>query len=69
MPVDPRKAAKALKAIMAAASANADTPIASIVPDQEVADRVTGVLVQMEYATVSNGNIRLTQSGQAQKDA
>ena len=69
MAVDPRKAAKALKAIMAAASANADTPIAPIVDDPEVAERVTSVLVQMEYATVSNGNIRLTASGEAQKNA
>jgi hypothetical protein len=69
MAVDPRKAAKALKAIMSTASASADTSIASVVPDAEVAKRVTDVLVKMEYATVSNGNIRLTASGEAQKNA
>lgn len=69
MAIDPRKAAKALRAIMGAASSSADTPIASIVDDAEVAERVVAVLTMMEYATVSNGNIRLTEAGEAQKNA
>jgi predicted methyltransferase len=69
MAVEAKKAAKALRNIMSAASANSDTPIASIVQDSEVAERVSDILVQMGYATVTDGNIRLTEAGEAQKNA
>ena len=67
MPVDPRKAAKALKQVMSAASSGADTPLVTIQGDPENVNRVAKILQDLGYATVSNGNIRLTESGQAQK--
>lgn len=67
MPVDPRKAAKALTQVMSVASSSADTPLSSIQADSDAVQRVAEILVRMQYATVSNGNIRLTESGQAQK--
>lgn len=67
MAIDPRKAAKALRQVMSVANATTDTALSSIEGDAASVQRVAEILVKMEYATVQNGNIRLTESGQAQK--
>lgn len=68
MPVDARRAAKALKVILQGASADADTPLSSLESDAETANQVSEVLVKMGYATVSNGAIRLTSDGENVKN-
>ena len=68
MPLEPRKAGKALRELMSAASSTSDTVIAEVVEDTVVANRVADILVKMEYAVVNDGKIRLTEAGEAQKN-
>ena len=67
MPIDHRKAAKALKAVMSTASSGSDTPLASLGEDAASVQRGAEILVLMQYAIVTNGNIRLTASREAVK--
>jgi hypothetical protein len=54
---------------MSVASLNADTPLSSLQGDTEAVERVSEILVNMGYAVISSGNIRLTEAGEAQKNA